>query len=269
MSMDAPAAGPGFPAAGTTSLLVELARFAQVVRTRLGTLAVCLCLGGAVGVAVFVLAKRVYESSAEILVLQTGGTMLDSKSGGQQRSIQDFLPTYQKVLVSDTVLERVISRCRESTASTSAASPKRNGPRPLRERLSVSSARQTHVINVAYSSYNAETAAYVVGAVLDTYMEFMVETHRSNSKDQLEVLTGEKRDLERQLREKGAELLRMKQSSGVLLTGGEHKTHVLVERAMELSKASVEGTKRRLEAEALLIAIRDARWSPAATFNSS
>lgn len=97
--MDATVEQPAMANPATSSLLVEVARFAQVLRARLGTLAVCVLLGAAAGIGVFMFATRVYESSAEILVLQTGGAVLDSKQGSQ-RNVQDDLPTYQKVLTS-------------------------------------------------------------------------------------------------------------------------------------------------------------------------
>ena len=44
-------------------------------------------------------ATKKYESSAEILVLQTEGNVLDNKGNSEQRQIMDVMPNYQKILV--------------------------------------------------------------------------------------------------------------------------------------------------------------------------
>ena len=67
-------------------------------------------LMSALGGAWFLTAIPTFESSAEILVLKTEGNVLEGKSTSEQRTILDVMPTYQKILVSDAVLEGAIKK---------------------------------------------------------------------------------------------------------------------------------------------------------------
>jgi uncharacterized protein involved in exopolysaccharide biosynthesis len=67
-------------------------------------------LGGILGSVWYVTATRKYESTSEIMVLKTESNALEGNNTSNQRSIQEIMPTYQKVFTSDTVLEGAIAR---------------------------------------------------------------------------------------------------------------------------------------------------------------
>ncbi|MBC8117481.1 MAG: hypothetical protein H7062_24040, partial [Candidatus Saccharimonas sp.] len=238
--------------------LVEVARFLQVVRHRISLLIVCVVAGGALGTAWFTTSTAKYESSAEILVLKTESNILEGKNTSEQRTILDVMPTYQKILTSDAVLEGAIKKLPVLHRLDLKGLPKTKWPEVLRKATTVSYTRQTNILNVKYVSKSPKTAAFVVGAVVESYLEFMKQTHRSSSKETLVQLTQEKGELEQKLFDKENELLSLKQSSGVLLLGNDKNTNVIIERTVKLNEALVEAQKRTLEARAFLSSLAEA-----------
>ena len=256
MSSDNPSSMP--TSANGNGPLVEAARFLQVVRHRIGLLIICVVAGGSLGAAWFTTTPPKYESSAEILVLKTEGNVLDSKSTSEQRTILDEMPTYQKILTSDAVLEGAIKRLPVQHRIDLKGSPKTKWPDVIRKATTVSSTRMTNVLNVKYVSKSPKSAAFVVGAIVDSYLDFMKQTHRSSSKETLVLLTQEKGELEQKLFDKEHELLSLKQSSGVLLQGNDKNTNVTIERTVKLNEALVEAQKKTLEARAFASSLAQA-----------
>src|SRR5262249_39936031 len=87
-----------------------------------------------------------------------------------------------------------------------------------------------------------------VQAVVNSYLDFVNETHRSTSKDILQILTQQKQDIDRQLAIKEAQLLALQQEGGVL-TLQDDKTNVVVPRIMALSQSLTQARTRRMELE--------------------
>ena len=248
MSSDNPSSTPTSPHGN--SPLVEVARFLQVVRHRISLLIVCVVTGGALGSAWFATATPTYESRADILVLKTEGNVLEGKNTSEQRTILDVMPTYQKILTSDAVLEGAIKKLPMQHRIDLKGVQKAKWSEVLRKGMTVSSTRMTNILNVKFVSKSPQTAAFVVSAIVDSYLDFMKQTHKSNSKETLALLTQEKSELEQKLFNKEKELLSLKQSSGVLLQGNDKNTNVTIERTVKLNEALVEAMKRTLEARA-------------------
>ena len=244
--------------ARTSSPLVEVARFLQVVRHRIVLLFFCIFVGGTLGSFQYYTATRKYDSSAEILILKTEGSVLEGKSNSEQRAIQDLMPTHQKILTSDIVLEGAIKKLPSKHRIDIQGLPKSVCANVLRSGISVSYTRMTNVLNIRYVSKSPQSAAVVVNAIVSAYLEFMKETHLSSSNETLVLLTKEKGDLERKLADKEDELLALKRSSGVLLQGNDKNTNVVIERTIKLNDALVEAQKKTLEARAFLNALGEA-----------
>ena len=244
----------------TTHALAEVVRFLQVVRHRLRLLTMCVAAGGLLGGLWYSIATRKYESSAEILVLKTEGGAMDSgnSNGSNSRAILDVMPTYQKVLTSDVVLEGAIKSLPNKYRGDFRGQKKAKWTKILRDNMTVSSTRMTNVLNVRYVSTSPESAARVVGAVVDSYLTFMRQTHHSSSKEALDVLTKEKANIEQSMNEKEQELLKVQERAGVLLMGDDKNMNVLIERTVKLNEALIEAQKKTLDARALLAAVDQA-----------
>ena len=244
--------------ARTNSPLVEVARFLQVVRHRIVLLFFCIFVGGTLGGLQYSTATRKYDSSAEILILKTEGSVLEGKNNSEQRAIQDVMPTYQKILTSDAVLEGAIKKLPSKHRIDLQGEPKAKYASILRNGCTVSVTRMTNVVNIRYVSKSPQSAVVVVNAIVSSYLEFMKQTHLSSSNETLVLLTKEKGDLERKLADKEDELLALKRSSGVLLQGNDKNTNVVIERTIKLNDALVEAQKKTLEARAFLNALGEA-----------
>ncbi len=243
-----------------SSAVAELMRFLQIVWLKKLLLAFCIAVAGGLGFLFYTTATRKYESSADVLVLQTGGLSME-KSDRSMQSVQSQLPTYQKVLVSNTVLERAIRTLPAKHRIDLKGVDKSKWSETLRAGLSVSSTRQTNIISLRYVSRSPETSAFVVTAVVNAYLKFMDEQHKSNSRDQMESLTREKDELEAQLVTKEDHLHRLKSDSGLLLsgTGGgngqDNEAHILVERAKKLNSALADAVQKPADAQAFYVAV--------------
>jgi capsular exopolysaccharide synthesis family protein len=240
------------------NLLGEAVRFLQVIRRKLPTLLVCTILGGIIGTAWYVTATRKYESISEIMVLKTDGNVLDTTNQSNQRSIQDIMPTYQKVLTSDRVLEGAITRLPNAHRIDLKGTPKSRWTAVLKKNLTVSSTRLTNMIQVRYVSKNAKTAKLVVDAIVAAYLEYMNEIHKGNSKESMVLLNREKAQSELAIRNKETDLLGLKRDSGILLHGNDKNSHVIIEQTVKLNDALIEAQKKTLESRALLISVQHA-----------
>ena len=240
------------------NLLNESIRFLQVVRRKLVTLIICTIVGGIIGVAWYSMATRKYESSSEIMVLKTDGNVLNENNQPNQRAIQDIMPTYQRVLTSDRVLEGAIKRLPTQHRIDLKGVAKSRWSAELKKNLSVSSTRLTNLLSVRYVSKNPKTAKFVVDAIVASYLEYMHEIHKGNSKESMVLLNREKAQNEIALREKETELLNLKRETGILLQGNDKNTHVIIEQTVKLNDALVEAQKKTLESRALLMSVEHA-----------
>ena len=175
--------------ARTSSPLVEVARFLQVVRHRVVLLFFCIFVGGALGGLQYSTATRKYDSSAEILILKTEGSVLEGKNNSEQRAIQDLMPTHQKILTSDAVLEGAIKKLPSKHRIDLQGEPKAKYTSILRNSCTVSVTRMTNVVNIRYVSKSPQSAVIVVNAIVSSYLEFMKQTHLSSSNETLVLLT--------------------------------------------------------------------------------
>ena len=245
----------------TMDVLAGAARFARSLQARKGVLIFFLALAGVIGAAYYVTADRVYESQAEITVLQTGGSMLDPNSG-EPRSLEGIMPTYERNVSCDRVIQETIK-----AVSTHAPEHLRDlrKVRPdqwieaFRGRLSVTSPRDTNNIRISYRSGDPETAFVVTGSLVDAYLKFTDGYYHTNAQRSLDLLRSEKQEQERQLNELKERKLALIEVSKLLPGAGDEKmTHVLTEGVKQLNADLMEATSRRLKAEAQLHTVRRA-----------
>ncbi|GIX03924.1 MAG: chain-length determining protein [Planctomycetaceae bacterium] len=240
--------------------LGEMLRFLQVVRLYKWTMLGCLMIACGAATAHYIMAPRYYESYAEVLVLQTGGNILDQREANT-KAIQDQMPTYQRLMLSDRVLEAAIKSLPPQHRLDLAGVPRSKWLSALRSRMSVTSARLTNIISVRYVSKHPETAAYVVRAIVDAYLNFMAETNRTNSQEMLVLLTRKRDEYAALLDDREHRLHRLKSESGILLAGGqdhEKESHILAERARQLNVALTEASRKTAEAKAFYEAVHEA-----------
>lgn len=241
------------------NLLNEAIRFLRLVRRKLPTLIACMVIGSVAGTVWYVTATRKYESSSEIMVLKTEGNVMDGNNSSNQRTIQDMMATYQKVITSDKVLEGAISRLvKKEHRIDLKGIPKARWIPELKKNLTVSSARQTTLLSVRYVSKDPKTAAFVVNAVVESYLDMMRGIHSGDSKESIDLLSKEEKRVDATLQEKERELLSLKQGSGILLQGDDRSTHVVIQQTIKLNDALIEAQSKTVAARALAMSVQKA-----------
>src|SRR5207253_2922338 len=100
-------------------------------------------------------------------------------------------------------------------------------------------------------------AVPIVEAVVGSYLDFVNETHRSTSRDILQILTQQKEELDKQLREKEEALLALQEKEGVL-TSSDEKSNVAMSRVLAVNESLTQSRVRRLELEARYNALKGA-----------
>jgi len=245
------------PTSLQTNAVVEVLRFLRVARYRKGVMITSLLVCGALGALFYLTAERRYEATASLFIMQPeAATPTMNGSMGMQK---DLMPTYQKLLTSEKVLEDALARLEPRDRVDLARLPRHMWARTLARALSVKAVRSTNILEVSYQSVKPEAAAAVVDAVISSYVGFMDQTHQKTAREILEVLTREKAELEEKMNAKDLELWRARRESEVFISGDAAKAvNVVVARVEALNQELVQAQKKRLEVESSLMALEAA-----------
>ena len=244
----------------TAHAFARLMRFCYALRMRKGVVIACLLVSGLLCGTYYVTQPPVYESQAELLVLQIEQSLLDGPDGNTHR-VHDAMPTYQKLLMSDNVLDVALNQLPREHLIDFEGVSRDQWMKKLRAKMRVHSTRGTDLIEVSYRSYDPQTAATVVSTVLTAYLDYLDTMHRSDSNDLLEILTTEKNTLQQQLEQKEAELIQMRGQTESFIGGGgddDHGVNVIVARVQRLNEDLVEAQKETLESRSILQAVEQA-----------
>jgi len=245
-------AGPS-PANSFAGLL----SFMRAVQSRKRIVILAVIVSSLLGALYYVTAIPYFESTAQLLIVATNADVLEGTAASNQ-VFQSILPTYVEVINGDAVLDEAAAALpAEHQIDFKGVSPDRRAA-ALRKQLNVIPSRKGNIITVEFQSKDPNTAAVVVDSVLDSYLKYMDETHQSNSKQYLEVLTGERNDLVAELNTKQRKLQQLRQDSQVLLGTGDSSMNVLTERVVNLNLALSEIQKNTIAAQAMLAAIERA-----------
>jgi polysaccharide biosynthesis transport protein len=240
-----------------TTALVSLVRFLQVVRLRKGVMLFTLLVSGVIGALHYSTATRMYESSAEVLVLQKNSDAFDRGRKDSDRAIQDMLATYRRLIASDVVVKRSLQNIPREHLGDLRGVQRQDWVDSMRRSLRVDTSRGTNLLSVSYRSKNPESAAVVVNGVLDAYMHFMEGLHRSGNSDQLEILMRDKVETERNLAEMAQELQDLQRVIQVFPTE-RGTTNVIVERLVKHNMELAEAERETVKAKAFLEAVEQA-----------
>ncbi len=237
--------------------LQTILRFLQSIFRRKWTVMAWLVLTCSIGMTYYVLAPRRYESSAELLVLHTGDGNIDDTQQSQ-RTLQDYIPTYTKVLASDEVLKGALVRLPDVARTKFIGMTKQAAIAKLRSNMTVNSTRQTNLLQVKYQSESPEESAAIVTEILNSYFMFMNEMHKNSSTQMLDLLTKEKDNIEVQISEKQNELLTLQRDSDSLLGTGDNVMSVVNERVIEMNRALAKVQQESIQARSHYTAVQQA-----------
>ncbi|MDH3716879.1 MAG: polysaccharide biosynthesis tyrosine autokinase [Planctomycetota bacterium] len=246
------------PAANMSGTVLELMRFLRVVWYRKSTVVVTFIVVALVSAWYAATATRYYESSASILILQSGSQDM-TPALGIDGSDQRLMPTYRQLLTSQPVMEGAIVHLPKEYYGEFSGRPREHWFKELAENVRVSVISNTKVLDVVYRSKDPLAAAAVVRAIIQSYLGFIDKTHKGTAAEILDVLTHEKEHLAGKLAAKEAELLAARKASGDFgIREGSTVVHPLVQTAISLNEALIEARKERLTQESMLTAVEQA-----------
>ncbi|QDT69694.1 Putative tyrosine-protein kinase in cps region [Planctomycetes bacterium MalM25] len=235
----------------------SLVRLVRIVRYRhqavLWIVAGCLALG----LTYYAMAPRYYRSEARLQVIDQSGEDLASIS--EQSGTDSLMATQREVVRSSEVIRRAIERLSPEHRVDLADTPPRKWISSINSRLSASTVRKTNIIRLGYESLDPETAAAVVRAVLDSYLDFVSESHRGAAADFLDKLIVQREKFETELANKQVQLLQIRERIGHLaLPDRENVVDPIVARAIHLNESLLEAQRERIEIEASQATIQSA-----------
>jgi capsular exopolysaccharide synthesis family protein len=212
----------------------------QIVRRRKWLLCAGWLLVYALGSLYYFSRDYIYEARASVLVHLVGDALT-----GRNEDRPNYIPTHMQMITSTAVLDRALEKLgANDTEDTAWPSVDQ-----LADSLKVTCQRDTEILNIAFQTKDKSIATRVVEAVVASYLEFVNETHRSSSKDVLQILTQQKDELDRQLQDKESQLLALQQKEG-FISLDEDKHNVVMARLMAVNDALTQARVRRLENEA-------------------
>jgi polysaccharide biosynthesis transport protein len=212
----------------------------RIIRRRKWLLCAGWLLVYALGTLYYFSRDYIYEARASVLVHLIGDALT-----GRNEDRPNYIPTHMQMITSTAVLNRAIEKLGANDTED------RTWPsvEELADSLKVTCQRDTEILNIAYQTKDKSSAARVVEAVVASYLDFVNETHRSTSKDVLQILTQQKDELDRQLQDKESQLLALQQKEG-FITLEDDKYNVVMARLMAVNDALTQARVRRLEIEA-------------------
>lgn len=211
-----------------------------IIRRRKGLLLAGVGVAFLLGTIYFLSRDTVYETRSSILVHPLGDAL-----SGRNDERANFMPTHIRLVTGKAVVERAVERLKMSRPDR-ADWPMPDG---LADSLKATSQKDTEILEIAYRTKDKGDAVPVLETVVGAYLDFVNETHRSTSRDILQILTQQKDELDRQLRAKEKELLTL-QESGDVLSSEDDKNNVALARFASINNAFTQASMRRLELEA-------------------
>ena len=117
----------------------------------------------------------------------------------------------------------------------------------------------TTVLNISATSTNSRNAVAIVNAVIQSYLQFVDETHKGTAAKIIEVMTLEKDEIERKLAADEEKLANARLAAGDFSIDAESDVvHPVVQSVLSLNEAFLEAKKDRLIQQALVEGIQRA-----------
>ena len=202
-------------------------------------------------------ATRYYQSSTSVLIVQNGsadhGNVL-----GVNRNDQQLMPTHQQLIVSQPVLENAIQHIPPECLQEFKGN-RESWHRELASKISTHVVRSTTVLNISATSTQPKNAVAMVNAVIQSYLQFVDQTHQGTATKIIQVMTREKDNLARQLSAEEVKLADARLAAGDFSIDPESDViHPVVQTVVTLNEAFLDAKKDRLVQQSLVEGIQRA-----------
>jgi capsular exopolysaccharide synthesis family protein len=212
----------------------------------------CSCLAGAV---YYFLAPRYYESTAQLLIVEQKPDQLTAV--GETDTTGNTMATHQKLVTSQVVISEAITRLAPEHRVDLEGIPPQDWTEAISDLLSANTTRRTNIIEVSFRSRSPETAAAVVRAVVESYLDFVKQTHQGAAGDNIVVLTNNHEKVQQELNETQIQLQQFRQRVGHLaVSSDDNMVEPMIQRAVRLNEAVLEAQEKRVSLQATLAAVQ-------------
>jgi len=166
-------------------------------------------------------ARREYQATAKLLVLQQGGRPLNVPNGDPGRASEgadDYMPTHAMIVRSPLVVSRAIEAV--GAANTPSLAGTKRGPvREAIERLTISRPdRSAKVLGLAYRAWSRDEAVAALAAIIATYEAVVEESYRKNNSDVVTLISKARDELKTEIATAEDEYLQFRQANPLLST---------------------------------------------------
>ncbi len=232
-------------------------RFLRILWYRKNVIVTTLCIAALVGTGYFALAARYYRSTAKLLIVQQREDQLSTV--GDHVASDNTMATHRELVVSPVVLKNAIENLAPEHRVDFQRKPPSKWVATLANNLMAKAVRRTNFIKVQYQSKSPEVAAATVRAIIQSYLQFVENTHRGTASEVVDVLTTERTKLEMSLNGKQHELQKFRQKVGhIAVSSDAGVVEPIVKRAIFLNDNLMEAQQKRLELQASLASIEAA-----------
>ena len=171
-----------------------------------------------------------YQSSSQVLVVKKRANEAASLGNGDPRVtvMDDYLTTHITLLKSPIVAERAVKKRDLQMLPSLAGSD--NPAAVIASSLGVArdkeggSAGGSNVINMTYRGTSPDDCKTILGAIIESYKDFLDETYRNFSDDTLELITRGREVLHKDLDEKKTAYRKFREKSPLIWVGKDGLT---------------------------------------------
>jgi len=245
----------------TTHIVHALMQFLLAARYRKNVVLTAFVVAGLLGGLYYFTATPYYQASVSVLVMGSGsdGTSI---SGPVERGRQrNSMPTFESLFSKTKVLAGAIPLLRPEDCIDFGDATPEAWPAILEANLSTQVLRGTNIIEVSYRSRDPKVAVNVVNAVVESYRQFLDETHRGTAGQVGRLFNKEKTETKTLLEWKERELeavMSQYQIFGLATQPDGENLHPKLQSVLFYHKAWLEANSERLNLEASLRTIKDA-----------
>ena len=199
-------------------------------------------VGLGLGAIVYSLLPRVYQSTAQVLVVKKRP---DAVTGVDTRPLatEDYVATQQELMNSSVVIERAIQDHGLASLETFGQHPRKKLTEVIRRALVISRSKgpagQNNVLNLSFRGQVPQECSIVLAAVLSSYQKFLERKYQDISTDTLELLLREKNALKGEWAQQEAAYRQFRAQSPLLGQG---------QRGLELRQEGLNGIRAKRSA---------------------
>ena len=188
--------------------------------------AVCLMIAG-LYVAV---AKRVYQATTRLLVLQQGGRPLNVANSDPNRIMEgtdDYIPTHSMIVCSPMVVKQAIEKVGLEHLPTLLAAKKADKDPVEVAILNIKVTRpdrMAKIFRVDYQAGDREETDRLVEALVASYQQFLGDTYQKNSGTVITLISKARDDLSRELKKLEDQYLEFRRTNSNVIVGQEGRS---------------------------------------------